>query len=294
MSYVQRLIDLTISFGTGSYGSGTFENVKLSGLRVSATIEKTGIPGFSTAVVRVYGMTRSLMNRLSTLGRPAIYTRTNQILLEAGDVSGKVVVFQGIIQDAWADMQAAPEVFCNIVAFVGLQDQMKPVPPTSFPGNPDAAVIMSGLASQMGYTFENSGVSVILAQPYFPGTARMQAVACARAANIEMFIDDTNQTLAIWPKGSSRNGQIPLISKETGMVGYPAYSGGQQMRVATLYNPAIRFDGQVKVQSSITPANGGWTVNKITHRLDSMMPDGDWFTDLEGYHLGLAPSLPTD
>ncbi|MGA9869288.1 MAG: hypothetical protein WBQ75_22880, partial [Acetobacteraceae bacterium] len=180
------------------------------------------------------------------------------------------------------------------LGFVGLQDAMRPVPPTSYPGTPDAAVILAGLADQMGYAFENNGVSVILSQPYFPGTARTQALACAKAANIEMFIDDTSQTLAIWPKGGNRGGEIPLISKDTGMVGYPAYSGGQQMRVTTLYNPSIRFGGQVKVQSSITPADGEWTVNKITHHLESMMPGGEWFTYLEGYHLGLAPSLPSD
>ena len=70
---------------------------------------------------------------------------------------------------------------------------------------------MSSLASQMGYTFENNGVTVTLPPgTHFRGSLRNQAVACVNAARIEWVID--NGTLAIWPRGSSRSPLKTLAS----------------------------------------------------------------------------------
>lgn len=294
MAYAQRNIDVTFSLGKGSFGEGGFNTVTLSGLRVSATVEKTGLPGMNMAQIRVYGMTLSMMNQLSTLGKPSkTFTRDNQVTLKAGDaISGMAVVFVGTIQDAWADMRGAPDASFVAVAHTGLLAQMRSVPPSSYPGSSDAAVILAGLAEQMGMSFENNGVSVMLSNPYFPGTARMQAVSCAKAAGINMTLDD--DVLAIWPAGGHRGGTVPLISQDTGLVGFPAYAGGQQMALSTLYNPSIRFGGEVNVQTSLTGANGRWTVNSIHHHLESQMPGGAWFTEIQGYQFGLAPSLPTN
>lgn len=292
MTFAQRQIDVTFSIGKGSFGEDGFDNITLSGLRVSATVEKTGLPGMNTAQVRVYGMTLSMMNQLSTLGKPQIFTRKNAVTIKAGDaVSGMAVVFTGTLQDAWAELRGAPDGFFVVMAHTGLLAQMKPVPPSSFPGSADAAVILSGLAEQMGLSFENNGVSVQLSNPYFPGTARMQAVSCAKAAGINMTLDD--DVLAIWPVGGHRGGTIPLISQDTGLVGFPAYAGGQQMALSTLYNPSIRFGGQVDVQTSLTGANGRWTVNSVHHHLESQTPGGAWFTQIQGHQFGLGPSLPT-
>jgi len=51
----------------------------------------------------------------------------------------------------------------------------------------------------------------------------MQAVK--EEANIETFLNDgVPKTLIIWPKGGSRGGSIPLVSRDTGMIGYPSYT----------------------------------------------------------------------
>lgn len=287
-SFSRRHIDLTIQIGQGSFGESGFDTVTLSGLRVIANIAKFGGAAMGQANLRVYGMPQTMMNQLSTLGMLVTQARRNIVAISAGsDDSGMSQVFQGTITDAFADYSAAPDVSFQMSAAAGLFQAIKPVAPNSFKGSADVATIMSGLASQMGFAFENNGVSVQLSNPYFPGTARDQVVACATAANINFSTDD--QKLAIWPKGGSRGGLIPLISPETGMVGYPAFNS-LGMVVTTLYNPGITHGGQIKVQSSLTPACGMWVVNNLTHDLAAELPGGPWFTRMEVVPIGYLPN----
>jgi hypothetical protein len=138
---------------------------------------------------------------------------------------------------------------------------------------------------QLGYHFENNGVSVIWPHAYFPGTAREQVDACARDANIFAAIDEAGATLAIWPKDGARGGTIPLVSADTGMMGYPGYMSGG-LNIYTIYNNAIRFGGQIEVRSMLQPACGFWIVNRLSHNLETRTPHGAWFTEIGCVRLG--------
>jgi hypothetical protein len=280
VSYARRRLDVTFTLGTGTFGEGTPDTVTLSGLRVSAAISKAGSPSFSQAQLRIYGMTESQMNKLSTLGQRVSEQRKNTVAVQAGDdQSGMSLVFQGTIYEAWADFNAAPEVVFNVAATSGMYDNIKPVPAKSFRGPTDAAVIMAGLARDMNLTFENSGVGgIMLSSPYFPGTARRQAEACAKAANINWLID--NNTLAIWPKGAARGDQVPLLSPGTGMRGYPTYNS-TGVAIVALYNPSLTYGGKIKVQSDQTPACGIWLVQVLDYDLEAETPGGAWYCRIE-------------
>lgn len=240
-----------------------------------------------TASLQIFGMTESLMNQLSTLGMKITLLRRNGVTVEAGDeVNGMSTVFVGTVTNAWADLSAAPDVPFNVEAHAGLIEALTPVPVSSFKGTTNVATVMLGIATQMGLAFENNGVSVSLANPYFPGTAREQALAAAKAAGIEWAID--NGKLAIWKPGSIRGQSYPLLSKESGMVGYPTYTS-QGITVRSLYNPSIGFGGGIEVKSDLTPANGKWVVFLLEHNLSSQVPRGPWFSTISAVRPGLGP-----
>ena len=279
VSLTRRHLTFTFQLGTGSFGESGANTVTVEGLRASASVTKAGGVSMAQATIRVYGLTLDLMNQLSTLGKPLVTARNNRIAVAASsDDEPAATVFQGIISDAWVDMAGAPDGVFEVSAHTGLIEALKPVEPISFPGSADVATIMAGLATKMGYMFENTGVTAQLSNPYFPGTARMQAEACARAAGINWILD--NQTLAIWPKDSARGALAPLISPATGLVGYPAHTANG-ISLTTLYNPAIVFGARVQVDSVLKPAVGVWTVFKVAHDLESETPDGQWFTHLD-------------
>lgn len=282
-TFVHRLIDVTFELGKGQFGVSGFDTVTLSGLRVSADVSYAGAP-MSKAAIRVRGMTPDQMNQLSTLGMPQIQSRRNTVTVQAGDAdSGLATVFVGTIIDAWADFQAMPEVVFHVMAASGLFENIKPVPPLSYRGSADVSTIMQNIAQSQGWSFENNGVSIKLSNPYFPGTGYTQAQTVAKAAGINMILE--SNTLAIWPPGKTRGGQIPLVSPETGMVRYPSYTG-QGVLVQTLYNPSIRFGGQVRVKSSLPQASKTWSVFNVVHNLESEVPGGAWFTRFQGTEPG--------
>lgn len=216
---------------------------------------------------------------MATLGAaPLVVNLGNTIKILAGDDEhGMALVYGGTVSNAWPDFAGAPDVAFCVSAFGALDVAMMSIPPGSYSGGADVATIMGNLAKQMGKQFENGGVSVQLDNPYFPGSAYEQAERCAKAADINLTLDDG--TLAIWPKGSSRGGLIPLISPETGMVGYPV-PNQIGVDVRTLFNPSVRMGGLVEIKSSLTPACGKWQVSALYHDLESETPNGQWFSRL--------------
>jgi hypothetical protein len=285
MTFVRRRVSLTFQLGTGTFGESGTNTVTVEGLRVQAHIDKVFGPGMGEAQIRVHGLTPSLMNQLSSLNQATMATRRNTIIVLAGDdISGMSTVFQGQIQVSQIMLNTAPDTALMVLAQAGAFAAVQNVPPSSYPGSANAAVIMSNLAFLMGYAFENNGVSVQLATPYFPGSPREQAQRCAEAGKFEWVIDDG--TLAIFPIGGTRGGSIPLISPETGMVGYPNYSTSVYgIELTTLFNPLLRPGGKVQVKSGLEVANGTWQVFNMSHELQSEDPGGQWYTRFSGASL---------
>lgn len=300
MAFVQRIIEVTVRLDpTATITPSKFPNgtdvVTLKDSRTSVRIQNSGAPVGSEAQVKVYGLTPSLMNAFSTLGLSFNIIPKNTIAIKAGDLGGvPSLVFTGTIFAGYADYDAAPDVPFHFEARAGLFGAVVPTASSSFPQSIDVASVMEGFAKKMELTFENNGVSAQLPPSYFSGNLWTQIQTCAQNANINAEIVDGGTVLAIWPKGGSRTGtNIPLISKETGMIGYPAYTQ-QGIIVRTLFNPQVKFGGLFKVQSSIKPINdvGTWAVNKMDLALDSLVPRGQWMQSINAYNPKYPKPVP--
>lgn len=290
MAFIERLINVTFVLGEKTFGDTGSNQVKLTGLRVGAKISRAGGPAMSTAAIDVYGMTLDKMNQLSTLGLIATTQRRNTVMVEAGDSNGMATVFVGTITNAWPDFAGVPDVPFRVEAHTGLIDAVAPTEPKSFPQPTDAGTILAGIATLMGVPFENNGVSVILPPTYLSGSLRNQALAVVQAAGITWNgIEDG--TLAIWNPGTARGGEAPLISKDTGLRGYPSFTSNG-IALETLFNPAIGFGKKIVVQSSLPAACGTWAVYDLNHDLSSITHDGPWFSNLQAAPLGLGPFVP--
>lgn len=188
------------------------------------------------------------------------------------------VVHIGDVQTAFADFNAAPEVAFEGVSMPSLFAAIKPVGARSYKGAADAGDIMADLASDMGVAFERNGVSVILQNPYFPGTAWAQVQRCADAARINYSLD--RGVLAIWNRNGSRTPEkVIRIAADTGMVGYPTFNS-EGIAVRTLFNPDVTLGSVVDVDTSVSVAKGQWIAYGVFHTLESETPNGQWFTDV--------------
>lgn len=284
MAFTQKLINASISLANGSFGSGGNNTAELKGHRISARIMAAGGQGMGTAEVAIYGLPLKLMNQLTTLGTQTNFYDKNSITLTAGDDPKALsIVFQGTITIAYADMRAAPDVCLRVSAHAGLLPAVMPAKPVSQGGSVDVAKTMEQIAKSAGLKFENNGVDAKVRDIYLPGNPRTQLLELAEMAGIMWTLD--RDTVAIWKRNGTRSGGMPLISPETGLVGYPAYNSGG-IQVTTAFNPEIKPGGIVEVKSDLTPACGKWKVFNLEFMLDSLVPHGKWFNKFDGSLLG--------
>jgi hypothetical protein len=281
-TFLDRQLEVTITLGTGTFGADVGDTVTLSGFRMFADMSAPCGETMGTLQMRIYGLSESLMNQLTDIGPIVQVKEKNKIQLAAGDkTNGLAVIFTGTIFSAWADYNSAPEVPFNIIANIGLDIALTPVTPTSYVMAADVVQIMSKMASEAGLQFNNSGINgLTLRNPYFDKDLYTQIKNCAIAANINYKIE--SGTLTIWPKNGYVAGLKPLISADTGMVGYPSLSS-QGMSVKTLFNRDIAIGGLVEVQSSLKPATGDFVVYMYTHNLSCIVPGGPWYTNFDCY-----------
>jgi hypothetical protein len=282
MSLVKRRIDVTITLGTGSFGETIGQTITLTNHRVEMEMHSVGGDAKGECMLAIYGLRESIMNQLTTIGPVMTAIRgKNSVSVSAGDDGSALTnIFQGTIDSAFADFKNAPEVPLRIHAFSALVAAVKPIAALSIKGDADVAGVMGTLAKQMGLTLENNGVKGTLHNPYFPGTAWQQMRACAKAAGITAFVE--RDKLVILPPNTPRKGNVPLISKDTGLMGYPTFSS-QGLGLRTLFHPDIQMGGQVKVQSELQVACGLWNVFSVYHRLEALKPSGAWDTELNCY-----------
>lgn len=288
MALEQRLMGATISMASGAFTEGG-NSVKLpEGLRMSAYLQNAGGLSDGTLDLTIYGMTRSLMNQLSTLGIQVNLVPKNPITLTAGTSGKMTTAFTGYIIAAFADWNASPEPAFHISAHTLAAFGAAPADASSFQGSADVATIMSGFATKMGLRFENNGVTTKLSNPYFSGSLRDQARKCVQAAGIGWNNGELG-LMAIWPKAGGRGGQVPVIAPppKGSMIGYPTYTAyGIMLR--NLYDPTIGLGQKVSVESSVL-TTGEWQVYSLAHHIEALVPGGKWESTIMAYN----PKHPT-
>lgn len=266
----------------------TFDNGKdqviIDGFRTLLEVNLAGDMQLGTANIRIFGLSKPIMDTCTSLvwedNRSIIQ---NTITVTAIDGTQETLCFSGNIVQAFGDFQAVPDV-CLYVQAISLREAaVKSIPPLSYRGAADVASLFQQIAASINKGFENNGVNIQLYDVYLPSTATEQMRDLARMANINWGVD--GDVVWIAPKGAGRGDIIPIISRETGMVGYPT-PDGVGISLITLYNPAIRQNGKIEVQSDVLRANGIWIVNSMTLSLSCELPDGQWYSIVRASKLG--------
>lgn len=279
---VTRKLAAFFEYVEGAPGAeGPVQTLGLKNLRMSAKILTAGSFAMGECHLRIWGMTLSQMNQLSTLGVPIEVFRRNTLTLYAGDSTDQQLpqVYEGTIVNAWFDGSVPSEPVFQVLVKPGVIENLQPLAATSYPGSFNVASAIGTLAGQMGLGFENNGVTAVLSAGYYPGTGRQQAYKIAQAAGISIVIE--NGVLAIWPANASRQGDVPVISPNNGMMGYPGFTS-LGISVRTLFNKSFRYGALVDVQGSILPqANNRWKIVTLAHDLEALVPGGAWSSELQ-------------
>lgn len=281
----QKQLRFVISLGTSSFDDAGNNQIILQGFRASVDIDKAGGMMMGTLRAKIYGVKQQDMNSATTLQWKPGSLIPNTVEVFAIDGTTETLVFVGNIVNAWGDYLNMPDVFLHIQAQSAFFSQLSATAPRSFKGGIDVATVMGQIADEMNLTFENNGVSIQLADLYLANTATEQAKELARIAGCDLYIDD--RVLAITPRNAPRGSDIPVISPESGLIGYPTFDG-VGVNFQSLFNPAVIFGGRIKLETDIERAAGEWIVTSVAYRLESEKPGGAWFAHIRGNANGLA------
>lgn len=281
----KKQLRFVITLGTGKFGSSNNDTVTLQGFRAIAEIDKAGGMMMGTLKAKIYGVKQADMNSITTLQWKPQTWIPNTVEVFAIDGTAETLIFAGNIVNAWADYQGMPDVFLHIQAQAAFFNALKAIPPRSFKGPIDTPSVMAQIAADLGYTFENNGVTTQLTDLYLPNTGLEQAKDLARAAGCDLYLDD--KVLAITPPNVPRKTLIPVISPTSGLIGYPTFDG-VGVNFQALFNPGVTFGGSIKLETDVQQAAGEWIVTSVAHRLESEKPGGAWHSTIRGNANGLA------
>ena len=275
-TYSKKSLSVIITLRKGGANNQyVFENCA-----IKASIEKTGGAEFAKANVEIYGLTIETMGKLTTLSFQPLRNDWNFIEILAGEQGTTLQsVFKGEITLAYADLNNGKVL--KIQAQTGAYPVLIPDAPRSVVGEQSAASLIESLAKQSNYSFSNEGVTAMVKDMTVSGDPITKMRTIASHVGAELLIDD--DTVVLLPSGGARKpqGEIPVVSVDTGMIGYPTFTN-TGLSVSTFFRPDLRLAALVHVESIIPGATGNWRIVKLSHELSANNPRGSaWRTSFE-------------
>lgn len=278
-----KTVQISVTLGSDTYASG--DNTKIyEGYAVSANITKPGLPEKNKATVKINGLGLSDMEKITTLAFEPLKTQRNLLTIRAGDKGGSLgLAFQGEITSAYADFNTAPDITMNIEAQTGSFPALIPSPQEASRGEAQAASLLEKYAGEAGYSFKNEGVSGSIKNVVLNGSPMEKMRDVADQMGIELIVDD--DTVIAVPNGGNRSGNAPLLSAQSGLIGYPTFTQ-DGISVKAFYDPSFTLGGLVRVESIVPRATGTWKISKLTHSLEAYKTGGAWNTQIEATFYG--------
>ena len=274
-----KTVRITIQLRKGEFDGGG-NTVIIEGLPVSVTVTKQGGEAKNKASVTVDNLKLETATQLTTLAFKRLETYNNVIQIDAGSQGAELsTIFIGEITSA-VPVMSDSKLSLKIEALAGYYPALIPSTPTSVQENTTVEKLMKQFADEAGYSFENKGITASVANSVFVGSPIAKAKTLARQADVDLLIDDNKFT--IQPFEAPKEGQIPLLSKGTGLIGYPSFSN-EGINCKSVFNDKLKVGSYFKLESVLPHASGEWQITKVEHRLEAYTPNsGTWESDVTG------------
>jgi hypothetical protein len=288
-TFAKKQLRFTFTLSNNAKFSGANNTLVITGLRAAVKMSFPPPPAFPTVAGRVYGMLQSDMNALTALTQLVLTTQRNSVVIEANSGAGWSAIFAGQLVTTLPDYSDLPNVCLRFVALTLGFDAINPATPTSYAPSADVATVIAAICQKLSpaCALVNTGVSQTFSgSTYFPGTAKQQLAAACKKAGIAVYTDQPG-VVEITPSGSPRNRPLFVLSPQTGLVGYPSFEDINIVNAQCVFNPALVYGGQAKIQGSQQLSNnpqynvnGTWQIINIDHDLATGLPDGPWFSTM--------------
>lgn len=253
---------------------------------MNVKVDKKGSPDLPEAEVTIKGLSLETMEQLTSLTFLKNTRQNNILVIEAGYTEDTISqIYRGEISSAKADFNEAPDVSFTISSKSGSYPSVIPQSPLSVQGQQPAVEVIQQLASQIGYNVENNGVTTSINNMYIKGSPIQKIKTIANAINVDLIIDDN--TIVITPRGKPRkNGVIPVLSKDNGLIGYPTFTD-EGLQVVCFFNPELQIGGQITIDTIVPKAKGTWKITEFSHELEvNSSNSATWRSSFNAVYVG--------
>jgi hypothetical protein len=247
-----RYVDLTIFPPIGS-------PISMKDLRIKFNIEKTNESNPNTSKIEVYN--------LSETSRSAFEDKKTRVVLEAGYLNTKAVIFQGNVTKAVHKYQRV-----NIITTVELGDgdnrYRNARLDKGYPPGISTQQVINDLAAELQLPVSNiKGIPVFKYANglTLSGVARDHLDIICEKDDLEWSIQD--ETLQIIPKRESTDDSIILLDSSSGLIGSPEKTD-KGVQFETLLMPRLRPGRRAKLDSKFI--KGNFKIRKVAHDGDSL------------------------
>jgi hypothetical protein len=281
----RKQLRFVITLKTGTFGSSQNNVITLNNYRCEVEVTRKG-GEIADLEAEIYGLKLEDMNTLTVVR----YTPSSQmnIIVEVFAIDGlqESSIFYGWIVDSRANFNSAPDVSLYIQAVEGLAPRIQSVPPVTYQNAVTFRTVMESIVKRMGYNYESNNVNFLIPPGlYLAGTGLDQAIELANNYNIDYYLD--GKTFAVTNKDEPRGSLATFITPNNGLIGYPSFDAFG-VNFKTLYNPEIKFGGQIALKTSIKRAEGFWRVISVKHSLESRTSQGNWFSTVKATKISLG------
>lgn len=275
-----KTIRVTAQLQKGQF-SGSGNTVIIENVPITVDITKQGGEDKNKATITIENLKLETVKQLTILSFKRLETYNNVVQIEAGNKDTDLsIVFIGEVTSSMPEISDNGTLSLKMEVMAGYYPALIPSKPVSVQGVTTIDNLMSQFAKEAGYSYENKNITGSVSNCVFIGSPIAKARTLARQTNIDLLIDDNKFTIQTF--NAPKDGQIPLISKNTGMIGYPSFSS-DGIDVKCEFNNNLRVGGYFKLESILPFATGEWQIVKLTHRLEAYLPNsGTWETTISG------------
>lgn len=275
-----KTIRVTAQLQKGQF-SGSGNTVIIENVPITVDITKQGGEDKNKATITVENLKLETVKQLTVLSFKRLETYNNVVQIEAGNKDTDLsTIFIGEVTSSIPEISDNGTLSLKMEVMAGYYPALIPSKPVSVQGVTTIDNLMSQFAKEAGYSYENKNITGSVSNCVFIGSPIAKARALAKQTNIDLLIDDNKFTIQTF--NAPKDGQIPLISKNTGMIGYPSFSS-EGIDVKCEFNNNLKVGGYFKLESILPFATGEWQIVKLTHRLEAYQPSsGTWETTVSG------------
>lgn len=277
--YSKKELRYEFSLSNGAFDKNGNDKISIGNVKSSFRYGAYGNYGGIQAEIMIFGLSIDRLASLSGKGI-GVYTNTPKDII-VNVYSGENKIFSGGVYASYANMNAQPETALIMNAVAGLELKTSSSSAFSQPGSVPVESMLSAICNIFGFRLNANKLNGRIAQnPHYSGSPMDQVRDICLDNGLWYRIFDN--VITVWPAGSTVDDIVPLVSPDSGLIGYPVFTQNG-ITFQTQFSTYLAQGRAAELRTSLPNANGRYLLTVVEHFLSSWTEGGSWHTVCQGF-----------